>query len=438
MLHRVIPLRGLYQELGIAQLEPTPAYTDSQSTIFCANAAASARLSVWVNRRAAILREAVDQFVIAMNKISDADNCANYYTKPVTTVVMNHYFEYMLPQGRTLDFAAWRRDYLASLQSVPAALSNLTVNVIAGYNSGPLEPLIVQRPDMSNSSAWIHNPHQAVEWAVDVIGSDDYATGSSNVRDGHRVDHVSQRQRYVQPSVKRVEPHNRMISRSRRRHFLASIATGIEQLAVRDDDQEQLHAAVGASLQQRWAMFMGFNLTRDSISPTVCTTLRSESLMAMNMRDVYHESQASVWCTPPKLQVYIAVGEIAQTPDGAIGDIVCISDKYKRVVIRDAQGFLHRARKEKLRKPLRRDRAQFYIDFARTRKLGPTVTSCPLSQNYDSGDAGSSTDPLPARRLPALDSDAAAGLQWLGTGSLTTEEALDTSQSQGSSTPVHE
>ena len=179
-----------------------------------------------------------------------------------------------------------------------------------------------------------------------------------------------------------------------------------------------------------------------------------------------HEPQASVWCTPPKLQVYIAVGEIAQTPDGAIGDIVCISDKYKRVVVRDAQGFLHRARKEKLRKPLRRDRAQFYIDFARTRKLGPTVASCPLSQNYDSGDAGSSTDPLPARRLPTLDGDAAAinmdkfidtgadgvlrsvsampaatdvaGLQWLGTGSLTMEEALDTSQSQGSSTPVHE
>ena len=94
MLHKIIPIRGLLQELLIPQLCPTPAYTDSQSTIFVGNAAAAARLSVWLNRRSAVIREGVDDGQIQLLKITDADNCANYFTKPVTTKTMNHYFSY--------------------------------------------------------------------------------------------------------------------------------------------------------------------------------------------------------------------------------------------------------------------------------------------------------------------------------------------------------
>ena len=103
MLHRLLPLRGLCQELMIPQCHPTPAYTDSQSTIFVGNRAASARLSVWLNRRSAVLREAVDGRDIRLEKVTDADNCANYFTKPVSTKVMERYFSYThgQPQRRS-------------------------------------------------------------------------------------------------------------------------------------------------------------------------------------------------------------------------------------------------------------------------------------------------------------------------------------------------
>ena len=94
MLHKLIPIRGLLQELLIPQLNPTPAYTDSQSTIFVGNAAAAARMSVWLNRRSAVIREGVDDGQIQLLKITDADNCANYFTKPISTKTMNHYFSY--------------------------------------------------------------------------------------------------------------------------------------------------------------------------------------------------------------------------------------------------------------------------------------------------------------------------------------------------------
>ena len=39
--------------------------------------------------------------LIRIEKIGDPDNIANYYTKPVTTAVMNHYFDYMVPRIRS-------------------------------------------------------------------------------------------------------------------------------------------------------------------------------------------------------------------------------------------------------------------------------------------------------------------------------------------------
>ena len=97
ILHRVIPLRGTLQECSIPQMHPTPGYTDSQSTIFCANTAAAAKKSVWLNRRSAVLRSAVDMKAIVLDKIGDPDNCANYNTKPVRKESMEHYFSYTHP-----------------------------------------------------------------------------------------------------------------------------------------------------------------------------------------------------------------------------------------------------------------------------------------------------------------------------------------------------
>ena len=84
MLHALIPWRGTLHEMHIPQLLPTPVYSDSQSTIFVANSAAAAKLSVWLNRRIKVLREGVDTKEIVLFKISDEDNCANNFTKPST------------------------------------------------------------------------------------------------------------------------------------------------------------------------------------------------------------------------------------------------------------------------------------------------------------------------------------------------------------------
>ena len=97
ILHRLIPMRGLLQELLIPQLRPSPLYTDSQSTIFVTNSSAAMKRLVWLNRRAAVLREGVDMSEVTFEKIGDADNVANYYTKPVTAQVMQHYFAYTHP-----------------------------------------------------------------------------------------------------------------------------------------------------------------------------------------------------------------------------------------------------------------------------------------------------------------------------------------------------
>ena len=94
MLHRLLPLRGMLQEFMIPQQVPTPSYTDSQSSIHVGNSAAASRLSVWLNRRAAVLREGVDNGEIKLEKVSDADNVANMYTKPVTRASMEHYMSY--------------------------------------------------------------------------------------------------------------------------------------------------------------------------------------------------------------------------------------------------------------------------------------------------------------------------------------------------------
>ena len=97
ILYRLIQMRGPLQERLIPQLRPTPLYTDSQSTIYVANSSAAVRRSVWLNRRAAVLHEGVDMSEISFEKISDANNVANYYPKPVTAQAMQHYFAYSHP-----------------------------------------------------------------------------------------------------------------------------------------------------------------------------------------------------------------------------------------------------------------------------------------------------------------------------------------------------
>ena len=82
-LHHVYPIRGLLQELLIPQTWPTTIYCDSQSTIFVAHDGSAVKRSVWVLRRTAVLREAVDMQDFIFRKVSDDDNCADGATKPI-------------------------------------------------------------------------------------------------------------------------------------------------------------------------------------------------------------------------------------------------------------------------------------------------------------------------------------------------------------------
>ena len=71
-------------------LEPTPIYCDSTSTIFVAHDAKAVKRSVWILRRAAVLREAVDNKEFVFVKIADADNAADAVTKAVAAAKLKH------------------------------------------------------------------------------------------------------------------------------------------------------------------------------------------------------------------------------------------------------------------------------------------------------------------------------------------------------------
>ena len=84
MLHRIIPIRGLYGELSLPQVHPTPLYIDSASTVFVATNTAAPKKSVWIMRRVAVLAEGAEMGEITPIKISEEHNFADPMTKYVT------------------------------------------------------------------------------------------------------------------------------------------------------------------------------------------------------------------------------------------------------------------------------------------------------------------------------------------------------------------
>ena len=83
--------------MDIPQFRPIPVFCDSQSTVFVANDAAAAKKSIWVSRRAAVLREAVDDGTISFEKIAREDNVADYLTRPITHAEYLHFAAYIWP-----------------------------------------------------------------------------------------------------------------------------------------------------------------------------------------------------------------------------------------------------------------------------------------------------------------------------------------------------
>ena len=96
-VYSAVTVTGTLQECGVLQLRPTPIFCDSQSTVFVANDAAAIKKSIWVSRRAAVLRDAVDQGEVDFIKIDRGDNVADYLTRANTHAELTHFMEYLHP-----------------------------------------------------------------------------------------------------------------------------------------------------------------------------------------------------------------------------------------------------------------------------------------------------------------------------------------------------
>ena len=83
ILNQAYVHRGVLQELWLPQVHPAPVHHDSRSTIFIARDAGSIKKSSWTYRRSSVVRQGVDELEVRFVKVSDADNCADMFTKPV-------------------------------------------------------------------------------------------------------------------------------------------------------------------------------------------------------------------------------------------------------------------------------------------------------------------------------------------------------------------
>ena len=59
-MYFAITIEGVLQEIGMCRARPKPIFCGSQSTIAVANAATAIKKSIWLCRRAALLRKSVD------------------------------------------------------------------------------------------------------------------------------------------------------------------------------------------------------------------------------------------------------------------------------------------------------------------------------------------------------------------------------------------
>jgi hypothetical protein len=83
ILNQAYVHRGVLQELRLPQVHPAPVHDDSRSTIFIARDAGSIKKSSWTYRRSTVVRQGVDELEVRFVKVSDSDNCADMFTKPV-------------------------------------------------------------------------------------------------------------------------------------------------------------------------------------------------------------------------------------------------------------------------------------------------------------------------------------------------------------------
>ena len=102
-LHHLIPITGLLQEFHIQQGKPVPFYMDSSTSLFVAKDESSAKRSLWIRRRIAVLQEGVEYMEINPLYIPGEKMVADAFTKYLTRKQWEFLMSYILnldtPQG---------------------------------------------------------------------------------------------------------------------------------------------------------------------------------------------------------------------------------------------------------------------------------------------------------------------------------------------------
>ena len=93
-MHRVVPARGVLQEARVPQVQPTPVWIDSASTIFVATNRSAPKKSTWVRRKTEELVECYEQGESDPQKIDECDNFSDPQTKYLVGKVWMRHLHY--------------------------------------------------------------------------------------------------------------------------------------------------------------------------------------------------------------------------------------------------------------------------------------------------------------------------------------------------------
>jgi hypothetical protein len=102
-VNHTVPIDGLLREWHINNTDvPVPIFCDSQSTIFISKGVTSIRRTVWLERRAIVLREYESREFVFI-KIAGEVNIADGLTKPMTQATYTLHLSYSHPYADLSD-----------------------------------------------------------------------------------------------------------------------------------------------------------------------------------------------------------------------------------------------------------------------------------------------------------------------------------------------
>ena len=128
VLHQLMPVRALMQELFLPQPAPTPVYTDAASVLFSSEGGAAVRHTPWLLARMGALLQAVDDKDVVLRKVTGTGNPTNSLTKYTPGHEQQRDFAYIMNRVSAQVAAApkaldQRDDDLAGLRAMLSMLA---------------------------------------------------------------------------------------------------------------------------------------------------------------------------------------------------------------------------------------------------------------------------------------------------------------------------